>query len=78
MNNEAKKYIEGVVVSGKMDKTVIVAVNTLKAHPKYLKRFLMTKRYKSHDPENRFKAGDKVKIRQSKPRSKDKKWSVIY
>jgi small subunit ribosomal protein S17 len=77
-NKKVKKYIEGVVISDKMDKTVVVAVNTLKAHPKYLKRYLVTKKYKAHDPENRFKVGDKVKIQETKPMSKGKKWIVIY
>jgi len=83
MNNKkeekkAKRYMEGVVVSDKADKTVVVAVVTLKAHPKYLKRYLSTKRYKAHDPENRFKIGDKLKIIEIRPISKDKKWKVIY
>ena len=70
--------IEGVVVSDKMDKTVVVAVDTFKAHPKYLKRYVATRKYKAHDPENKFKIGDKVKIRQSRPRSRGKKWEVVY
>lgn len=70
--------IEGIVVSDKMDKTIVAAVDTFKAHPKYLKRYVVTKKYKAHDPENRFRVGDKVKIRQSRPRSRGKKWEVIY
>ena len=77
-SNKAKKVLEGVVVSDKMEKTAVVAVNTFKAHPKYLKRYLSTKRYKAHDSENRCKIGDKVKIVEIKPVSKDKKWVVIY
>lgn len=73
-----KKYIEGVVISDKMAKTVVVAVSTLKAHPKYLKKYLVTRKYKAHDPEKKFKVGDKVKIKQGKPKSKEKKWEVIY
>ena len=73
-----KKYIEGIVVSDKMAKTVVVAVNTMKTHPKYLKRYLVTRKHKAHDPENRSKAGDKVKIRETSPMSKGKKWEVIY
>jgi small subunit ribosomal protein S17 len=83
MNNKkeekkAKRYMEGVVVSDKVDKTVVVAVDTLKAHPKYLKKYLSTKKYKAHDPENRFKIGEKLKIMEIRPISKDKKWKVIY
>lgn len=75
---KVKGLIEGIVVSDKMDKTIVVAIDTFKAHPKYLKRYVVTKRYKAHDPENKFKTGDKVKIRQSKPMSKGKKWIAIY
>lgn len=76
--NKAKKFLEGVVMSDKMDKTAVVAVNSFKAHPKYLKRYLSTKRYKANDPENKCKIGDKVKIVEIKPVSKGKKWKVIY
>ncbi len=73
-----KGLVEGIVVSDKMDKTIVVSVDTFKTHPKYLKRYIVTKKYKAHDPENRFKIGDRAKIRQSKPMSKEKKWVVIY
>ena len=75
---KAKKYIEGVVASDKMAKTVVVAVNTMKTHSKYLKRYLVTRKHKAHDPENRFHVGDKVKIQETRPMSKGKKWEVIY
>jgi len=68
----------GVVASDKMDKTIVVAVNLLKKHPKYHKRFTSTKRYKVHDPKNQFKVGDKVSFVGCRPLSKDKKWRVIY
>lgn len=71
-------YIEGVVVSDKADKTVIVAVDSFKSHKKYLKKYLSTKRYKAHDPENRLKTGEKARIVETKPKSKGKKWEVIY
>jgi small subunit ribosomal protein S17 len=73
-----KKFMEGVVVSDKMDKTAVVAVDSFKSHSKYLKKYLSTKKYKVHDPENRCKVGDKVKVVETKPRSKGKKWEVIY
>ena len=76
--SKVKKCIGGVVVSNKMAKTVVVAVNTLKAHPKYLKRYLVTRRYKAHDSENKFKVGDKVRIVETRPMSKGKKWEVVY
>ena len=77
-NNKSKKYIEGKVTSDKMAKTVVVAVNTMKTHPKYLKRYLVTRKYKAHDPEKRFKTGDKIKIQETRPMSRGKKWEVIY
>ena len=73
-----KKFLEGVVVGDKMNKTAVVAVNAFKTHPKYLKKYLSTKRYKVHDPENKCKIGDKVKIAEVRPMSKDKKWEVIF
>ncbi|MFA5871460.1 MAG: 30S ribosomal protein S17 [Parcubacteria group bacterium] len=77
-NSKKKRLIEGIVSSDKMDKTVVVDVSEMKVHPKYLKRYISTKRYKAHDPENTFKVGDKVAITETKPISKDKKWKVIY
>jgi small subunit ribosomal protein S17 len=77
-SKKAKKVLEGVVVSDKMEKTAVVAVNTFKAHPKYLKRYLSTKRYKVHDGENKCKIGEKVKIMEVKPMSKGKKWTVVF
>ena len=70
----AKK--KGIVVSDKMDKTIVVAVQTLKTHPKYLKKYLSTKKYKVHDGENKFKKGDKVEFVQCKPMSKGKNHTV--
>ncbi|OGI71965.1 30S ribosomal protein S17 [Candidatus Nomurabacteria bacterium RIFCSPHIGHO2_02_FULL_38_15] len=72
-----RKILSGVVVSDKMNKTVVVAVTTFKKHPKYQKYFKTTKRYKAHDEVNNFKVGDKVKIISTKPMSKDKSFEVI-
>jgi small subunit ribosomal protein S17 len=74
--SKAPKH-QGVVVSDKMDKTIVVKVDTLKAHSKYLKRYIRSKRYKVHDEENAFKVGDKVTFIECKPMSKDKKHRVI-
>jgi small subunit ribosomal protein S17 len=68
---------KGVVVSDKMDKTIVVKVDTLKAHPKYLKRYVSSKKYKVHDAENTYKIGDTVLFRGCKPYSKDKKHIVV-
>lgn len=74
MTNVTKKLAKkkGVVVSDAMDKTIVVAVETLKTHPKYLKKYRSTKKYKVHDEENKFKKGDKVEFIQCAPISKDK------
>jgi len=68
---------KGVVVSDKMDKTIVVEVTTLKSHPKYLKKYRSTKRYKVHDQENKYKTGDVVNFVLCRPISKDKKWKVV-
>jgi len=74
--NKAKKQ-QGIVKSDKMDKTVIVEVVKYKKHKIYHKRYKVKKRYKVHDPENKFKIGDNVKFVACRPISKDKKWKVI-
>jgi small subunit ribosomal protein S17 len=68
---------KGVVVSDKMDKTIVIAVETLKTHPKYKKKYRSTKKYKAHDGENKYKIGDTVEIVPCKPMSKDKNYVVI-
>ncbi|MCK5475874.1 MAG: 30S ribosomal protein S17 [Candidatus Pacebacteria bacterium] len=75
INNKktAKKKI-GVVVSDKMDKTVVVKVDSLKVHPIYRKKYKVSKRYKAHDQDNNLKIGDKVTLEETKPFSKEKKW----
>lgn len=67
----------GLVVSDKMDKTVVVEVVRLYAHPLYKKRVKTTKRYKAHDEANECRVGDKVRIEECRPLSKDKCWKVI-
>lgn len=76
-NSKNKKIFKGVVVSDKADKTVVVAVNRLKTHPKYLKKYRVTKKYKVHDPENKYKEGDEVEFVVSRPISKGKNFKVI-
>ncbi len=76
-NNKKKaKSKVGIVVSDKMDKTVVVRTESLKIHPKYKKRYKVSKKYKAHDEENKFKVGDKVMIVESKPISKEKRWTA--
>lgn len=68
---------KGIVVSDKMEKTVVVAVESFKTHPKYLKKYKSTKRYKAHDAENKYKVGDVVEIVACRPISKDKRFKVV-
>ncbi|MDD2430749.1 MAG: 30S ribosomal protein S17 [Firmicutes bacterium] len=74
---KAHKTRVGEVVSDKMDKTVVVEVVRLYAHPLYKKRVKTTKRYKAHDEANECRVGDKVRIEECRPISKDKSWKVI-
>ena len=71
------RLFKGIVISHKMDKTIVVSVSRLKKHPKYKKRYRVDKKYKVHDEENKYKIGDKVVIKECRPISKDKKWQVI-
>lgn len=72
-----KKFI-GVVSSDKMDKTIVVRVERVKIHPKYHKRYKVSRKYKVHDEKNQFKIDDKVTFVECRPLSKDKRWRVIY
>jgi small subunit ribosomal protein S17 len=67
----------GLVVSNKMEKTIVVAVENRSAHPKYGKIVVKTKRYKAHDEENKCKEGDRVRIRETRPLSRTKRWNLI-
>ncbi|MDY7021221.1 MAG: 30S ribosomal protein S17 [Cyanobacteriota bacterium] len=67
----------GLVVSNKMEKTVVVAIENRSPHPKYGKIVVTTKRYKVHDEENKCQEGDRVRIRETRPLSKTKRWNVI-
>lgn len=69
--------MQGVVVSDSMDKTVVVKVTTLKKHPLYKKYFKSSKRYSAHDGENKFHVGEKVRIKESRPISKNKHWVIV-
>ena len=73
----ALKEIIGQVIANKMDKTIIVAVNNKIAHKKYKKTMPKTKKYFVHDIDNKYKIGDTVKIKPTRPISKNKCWTVI-
>ena len=72
-----KRLLIGVVVSDKADKTVVVNVERRFTHPILKKTVRRTKKYQAHDPENKFKVGDRVFIEESKPISKTKRWVVL-
>ncbi len=71
------KKLTGVVVSDKMDKTIVVKVDRLKTHRLYKKKYKVSKRYKVHDPKNTFKVKDKVVISETRPISREKRWLVV-
>lgn len=72
----ADKIFSGVVVSDKMNKTIVVRVDEAKMNLKYKKHYISSKRYKVHDEKNKYKINDKVKFVECRPLSKDKRWRV--
>ena len=70
------RFKKGIVTSDKMDKTRVVTVHMYKTHPKYKKRYRISKKYYAHDEQNKYKAGDEVTIYETKPLSKLKRWTV--
>ncbi|MBI1317886.1 MAG: 30S ribosomal protein S17 [Candidatus Hydrogenedens sp.] len=73
----SRKERVGLVVSDKMDKTITVAVYGWKMHPLYKKRMKHTRKFKAHDEQNTCNAGDLVRIRESRPLSKTKRWRLV-
>lgn len=71
-----RKHV-GVVVSDKMLKTRVVAIERLKKHSKYLKYFKVTKKLKAHDENNEYHKGDKVVIKETRPLSREKRWIIV-
>jgi small subunit ribosomal protein S17 len=76
LRNE-RKVREGIVVSDKMDKTIVVAIETMVLHPIYKKRVKKTIKFKAHDENNVAQTGDKVRIMETRPLSKDKNWRLV-
>ncbi|EKD33086.1 MAG: hypothetical protein ACD_76C00094G0017 [uncultured bacterium] len=72
-----KKLLTGTVVSEKMAKTVVVKVDDEKVHPIYKKRYVVSKRYKAHDPNKDYHVGDVVTIEETRPMSAQKRWRVV-
>lgn len=78
MSDIAKRKVrEGVVVSDRMAKTVVVSVETRKVHPLYKKAIRYTQKYKAHDENGACKVGDRVRIVETRPLSREKRWRVV-
>jgi len=73
----SKKTLTGIVVSNKMKKTVVVAIERWIHHPRYKKRYRRTKKYKVHDEKNQCKIGERVLIEETRPLSRGKKWRIV-
>lgn len=74
---QAGNILNGVVVGDKMNKTIVVSVSRFVKHPLYGKFYKVSKKYKAHDEENKYKIGDKVEIVETRPISKDKRFKVV-
>ena len=77
LNRTSRKMRIGTVVSDKMDKTVVVSIERRVQHPVYGKMIRRTKRLKAHDEKNDAKKGDTVRIMETRPLSKDKRWRLV-
>ena len=77
MERNSRKTLTGIVVSDKMDKTIVVAIETFKTHSIYKKRFKKTTKFKAHDEKNECGIGDRVKVMETRPLSKDKRWRLV-
>ena len=77
MERTSRRTKYGKVVSDKMDKTIVVAVETTMKHPLYKKTIRVTKKYKAHDENNEAKIGDIVLLMETRPLSKDKNWRLV-
>lgn len=77
VKSKSKRQLEGVVVSDKANKTRVVLVERVMVHPKYGKRYRMSKRYAAHDEKNVYKTGDKVVIQATRPLSRTKRWFIL-
>jgi small subunit ribosomal protein S17 len=71
-----KRRFKGVVLTDKMQKTRVVAVEWRQMHPRYKKYYSVTRKFKAHDENNEYKTGDKVVIEETRPLSKEKRWII--
>lgn len=74
---QSKRRLRGIVVSDKMDKTVVVRVDRVTRHPKYGKQLKVSRRFHAHDQQNTYHVGDQVVIEETRPLSARKRWKVI-
>ena len=72
-----KRRLYGIVTSDKMAKTRVVSITREKQHPRYLKYYKVTQKFKAHDEENAYHAGDKVVIEEMRPMSREKRWKIV-
>ena len=72
-----KRVLQGTVVSDKMAKTRVVLVSRVVEHSKYKKRYTLSRKFKAHDEANEYKTGDLVRIQETRPMSRDKRWVII-
>ncbi|MDD5613718.1 MAG: 30S ribosomal protein S17 [Candidatus Omnitrophica bacterium] len=72
-----RKELVGLVVSDKMDKTIVVSVERISKHPLYQKRMRLYRKFKVHDQNNEAKEGQRVRIMETRPLSKDKRWRLV-
>ncbi|MCQ2554450.1 MAG: 30S ribosomal protein S17 [Clostridia bacterium] len=77
VDRNARKTKVGIVISNKMDKTIVVAIEDFVSHSLYGKAVKSTKKIKAHDEENVCEVGDKVKVMETRPLSKDKRWRLV-
>ncbi|MFA6474881.1 MAG: 30S ribosomal protein S17 [Patescibacteria group bacterium] len=78
MKQTVHRHFQGVVVSNKQSKTVVVKVDRLRFHPIYKKRFTMSSKFHVHDEREQYEVGDTVEFVECRPISKTKKWRVVY
>lgn len=76
-NIRARKVVSGTVVSDRMNKTIVVRIDSRKPHPQYTKLVKKSVKFKAHDEKNSAKIGDKVRIIATRPLSKEKRWRLI-
>lgn len=77
MTTKTAKVKVGTIVSDKMDKTVVVQIDSVKTHPIYKKKYVMSTNFKAHDEKNEYHVGDRVEIAETKPYSRDKSFKVV-